>query len=78
VGGKDASVSPVVLGVDGEEEVLIVTPRRLGMIRIWSYWSFVILLILAILYFSIGILKAAEYQCPVSIDRSPYGIYKAL
>jgi len=38
------------------------------MRRIWSYWSFVILLILAILYFSIGIVKAAEYQCPVPTD----------
>ena len=51
---------------------------RLGMRRIWYYWSFVILLILAILYFSIGIVKAAEYQYPVSTDRGPYGIYKAL
>jgi hypothetical protein len=36
-----------------------------------------ILLILAILYFSIGIVKAAEYQCHVLTGTGAYRIYKA-
>ena len=47
------------------------------MRSIWAYWSLIILLILAILYFSIGIVKAAEYQCHVLTDTGTYKIYKA-
>ena len=43
----------------------------------WAYWSLIILLILAILYFSIGIVRAAEYQCHVLTDTGTYKIYKA-
>jgi hypothetical protein len=63
--------------VDGEEETLILTRRRLGMRRLGIYWSVIILLTLAILYFSIGIVKAAEYQCHVLTDTGTYKIYKA-
>ena len=44
---------------------------------IWAYWYVLILLILAILFFSIGIVKAAEYQCHVLTDTGTYKIYKA-
>ena len=47
------------------------------MRSIWAYWFVVILLILAILYFSIRIVKAAEYQCHVLTDTGTYKIYKA-
>ena len=44
------------------------------MRKIWVYW---LAMILAILYFSIGIVKAAEYQCHVLTDTGTYRIYKA-
>jgi hypothetical protein len=47
------------------------------MRSIWSFWFVIILLILAILYLSIGIVKAAEYQCHVLTDTGTYKIYKA-
>ncbi len=47
------------------------------MRRLCAYWSVIILLSLAILYFSIGIVKAAEYQCHVLTDTGTYRIYKA-
>ena len=47
------------------------------MRSIWAYWSVIILIILVILYFSIGIVKAAEYQCHVLTDTGTYKIYKA-
>jgi nucleoside recognition membrane protein YjiH len=47
------------------------------MRRIWSYWSFVILLILGIIFFSIAIAKAAEYQCHIPTDTVTYRIVKA-
>ena len=47
------------------------------MRRIWSYWSFVILLILGIIFFSIAIAKAAKYQCPIATDTVTYRIVKA-
>lgn len=47
------------------------------MRRLWTYWSIIILLTLAILSFSIGIVKAAEYQCHVLTDTGTYKIYKA-
>ena len=47
------------------------------MRSIRAYWFAMILLILAILYFSIGIVKAAEYQCHVLTGTGAYRIYKA-
>ena len=47
------------------------------MRSIWSFWIAIILLILAILYFSIAIAQAAEYQCHVLTDTGTYKIYKA-
>jgi len=47
------------------------------MRSIRAYWFAIILLILTILYFSIGIVKAAEYQCHVLTDTGTYRIYKA-
>ena len=44
---------------------------------VWTYWFIIILIILAILYFSMGIAKAAEYQCHVLTDTGTYKIYKA-
>jgi hypothetical protein len=67
----------MVLGADGKEEALIMTRRKLEMTRLRVYWSVIILLTLAILYFSIGIAKAAEYQCHVLTDTGTYKIYKA-
>jgi hypothetical protein len=42
------------------------------MRSIWSFWFVIVLLILAILYFSIGIVTAAEYQCHVLTDTGIY------
>jgi len=47
------------------------------MRSVWTYWFIIILIILAILYFSMGIAKAAEYQCHVLTDTGTYKIYKA-
>jgi len=47
------------------------------MRSIWAYWFVIILISLAILYFSIGIVKAADYQCHVITDTGTYKIYKA-
>jgi len=47
------------------------------MRSVWAYWFIITLIILAILYFSIGIAKAAEYQCHVLTDTGTYKIYKA-
>ena len=47
------------------------------MRSIWAYWFVIILISLAILYFSIGIVKAADYQCHVITDTGSYKIYKA-
>ena len=47
------------------------------MRSIWVYWSLITLLILATLYFSMGIVKAAEYQCHVLTDTGTYKIYKS-
>ena len=47
------------------------------MRSIWTYWFVTIVIILAILYFSIGIVRAAEYQCHVLTDTGTYKIYKA-
>ena len=44
---------------------------------VWTYWFIIILIILAILYFSMGIAKAGEYQCHVLTDTGTYKIYKA-
>jgi len=44
------------------------------MRRMWSYW-FVI--ILAVTYFSAGIVKAAEYKFHVITDTGTYKIFKA-
>jgi hypothetical protein len=44
--------------------------------RIWSYWFFVILLILGIIFFSIAIAKAAEYQCHIPTNTSHTGYTK--
>lgn len=43
----------------------------------WAYWFVIFLLILAIIYFSFGIVKAAEYQCHFLTDTGTYKIYKA-
>jgi hypothetical protein len=51
--------------------------RRLGMRSVWAYWFLIILIILAILYFSMGIAKAGEYQCHVLTETGTYKIYKA-
>jgi hypothetical protein len=42
------------------------------MRSIWSFWFVIVLLILAILYFSIGIVTAAEYKCNVLTDTGIY------
>lgn len=47
------------------------------MRSVWTYWFIIILIILAILYFSMGIAKAGEYQCHVLTDTGTYKIYKA-
>jgi len=47
------------------------------MRSIWAYWFVMILIILVIVYFSLGIVKAAEYQCHVLTDTGTYRIYKA-
>lgn len=47
------------------------------MRSLWAYWFVIILLILAILYFSLGIVKAAEYQYHFLTDTGTYKIYKA-
>ncbi len=47
------------------------------MRRIWLYWFFVILLILGIIFFSLAIAKAVEYQCHIPTDTGTYRIYKA-
>jgi hypothetical protein len=44
------------------------------MRRIWVYWLTVIL---AITYFSTGIVKAAEYKFHVITDTGTYKVYRA-
>ena len=44
------------------------------MRRMWSYW---LVIILAVTYFSAGIVKAAEYKFHVITDTGTYKVYRA-
>jgi hypothetical protein len=63
----------ILLSVKGVEQAWILRWRRFGMRRIWVYW---LVIIVVILYFSIGIVKAAEYQSHVFTGSDTYKTYK--